>query len=444
MLRLFSILITAATALSAFAVSPFTGWWQGEVLSLPIVFNISENTDGNLSGYLFSPAQTSDSIPLSTIKAAGDTLTLEIAPLSASFCGTMTSGTQPQIKGTFIQGRPFSLTLYPATAANARLYRPQTPKEPFHYNSTEITFPSGNLTMAGTLTSPWLKTQGAIALISGSGAQNRDEEILGHKTFAVIADFLTRCGWAVLRYDDRGVGGSSAGSPDDTTIDFATDAISAVKYLRNRFPKIPVGLLGHSEGGTIAMINAAEHPDSIDFIITLAGAAVKGEDIMIRQNEMIYELSGNPMPEDIKDSVRNLFETIADESATTPLTERLDAAMSVTQPDPEARRASIEVMASPWYVAFVRLNPGKYLPHIKCPMLALGGTWDVQIDAGQNLSAIQKAVPSATIKTYPRLNHLFQEAPSKQASLSYGSITQTISPQVLNDIADFLSEVLRK
>jgi len=444
MLRLFSILITAATSLSVFAVSPFTGWWQGEVLSLPIVFNIYENTDGNLAGYLFSPAQTSDSIPLSTIKAAGDTLTLEIAPLSASFRGTITSGTQPQIKGTFTQGRSFTMTLHPATSEDARLYRPQTPKKPFQYNSTEITFPSGHLTMAGTLTSPWLKTQGAIALISGSGAQNRDEEILGHKTFAVIADFLTRCGWAVLRYDDRGVGGSSAGSPDDTTIDFASDAMSAVKYLRNRFPKIPVGLLGHSEGGTIAMINAAEHPDSIDFIITLAGAAVKGEDVMVRQNEMIYELSGDPMPEEIKDSVKKLFTAIADESATASLADRLDATMSVFQPDPEARQATIDVMTSPWYVAFVRLDPEKYLSRIKCPMLALGGTWDVQIDAGQNLSAIQKTVPSAIIKTYPGLNHLFQEAPSKQASLSYGSITQTISPQVLNDIADFLSEVLRE
>ncbi len=444
MLRLFSILITAAVSLSAFAASPFAGWWQGEVLSLPIVFNISENPDGKLAGHLFSPAQTSDSIPLSTVKVAGDTLTLEIATLSASFCGTMISGTRPQIKRTFTQGRPFGMTLHPASAADARLYRPQTPKEPFHYNSAEITFPSGSLTMTGTLTSPWLNTQGAVALVSGSGAQNRDEEIMGHKTFAVIADFLTRCGWAVLRYDDRGVGGSSAGSPDDTTIDFASDAMSAVKYLRNRFPGKPVGLLGHSEGGTIAMINAAEHPDSIDFIISLAGAAVKGEDVMVRQNEMIYELSGREMPDEIKESVRETFAIIADESATDPLPDRLDDAMSASRPDTEARRATIDAMASPWYVAFVRLDPGKYLPRIKCPMLALGGTWDAQIDAGQNLSAIQKAVPSATIKTYQGLNHLFQEAPSKQASMSYGSITQTISPQVLNDIADFLSEVIRK
>lgn len=431
-----------AAIMAAAAQSPFTGWWRGQLAMLPIVFHIEESTPGTLTGHLYSPAQTAEPIPLTSVRAHTDTLSIEAAGIGLHYTGTI-SNTPRKIAGTLTQGtHTFSITLLPATEDDAKVYRPQTPQPPFLYNSDDITFRNDSLTLAGTLTYPWSGTPaGAVVLVSGSGTQNRDEEIMGHKPFAVIADFLTHCGWAVLRYDDRGCGGSDAGSPHDTTLDFAGDALAAMRHLRSldMLRDRPIGLLGHSEGGAIAMINAATHPAEVDFIISLAGPALKGYDIMVRQNEMIAELSGTPLTPAQRDSLRQAFILLADTTISTrQLEPRLLSLLSHVVTDPDHRLASIRQTATPWYRAFMAYDPAPYLKGIRCPMLALNGLWDVQVDAEPNLNAIHQAVPHAKVIAYPALNHMFQESASRRQSFQYGSITQTISPTVLNNIADFL------
>ncbi len=332
-------------------------------------------------------------------------------------------------------------------SAHAERYpeRQQTPKPPFFYTSQNVKFSNDTLTFAGTLTSPWSDVVGAVVLITGSGQQNRDEEIFGHKPFAVIADFLTRCGWVVLRYDDRGVGGSSKGSNYDTTYDFATDAMAAVDYLRtiSQLKGKPIGLLGHSEGGSIALINAANHPDNVDFVVTLAAPAVRGSDVMVRQNEMIAQLAGVELSSERHQRIKDIFQTINEEYDVEQLRGRLRSLVSAEYADSAIVEAQVTAMTSPWYMAFVRLNPSEFMHKIKCPLLALNGSWDVQVDAKQNLQAITLAIPTAQVKEYDGLNHLFQRPPMRQMSLQYGNISQTIEPEVLNDIATFLVGVIR-
>lgn len=413
----------------------FDGWWRGEVMKLPIVIHIQNDT-----GSLFSPAQSPDSIPFSSLAVSGDSISFSIAALRLSYSGTKTDN---QISGQLIQGMEIPLTFTPATPDDARIYRPQTPQPPFLYSIEEVTFPSGDLTMAGTLTIPYTRPFAAIVLVSGSGAQNRDEEIAGHKPFAVIADHLTRCGWAVVRYDDRGVGGSSKGKSTDTTFDFAQDAMAAVSLLRKRFPGLPIGILGHSEGGTIAMINAAQHPDSVNFIISLAGMAVNGRDLMIRQNEMLLEHHGVSEDPQLHADMTAIFDCIASDMSDSLVVAQIDSIMSRTNSDPKQRLRQATDMTKPWYRQFIRLNPIGYLQQIQCPVLALNGSWDIQVDADPNLEAIEKNVKNARTVKLPGLNHLFQESPSRGKSFDYASISQTFSPKALDAITDYLTDYLR-
>ncbi len=441
--RLSALLLMLLVSSSLMADS-FEGWWKGEVMRLPIVFHITRSADGPLTAIMKSPAQTDREIPCGEVSVSSDSILITIPLISGSYRGRISSADSTVIEGTFTQGANIPMTLSRTTAEAAQLYRPQEPKPPFPYVSRDVTFRNGDITLAGTLTMPVYGFRpGAVVLVTGSGTQNRDEEIMGHKPFAVIADFLTRAGWAVLRYDDRGAGGSDKGSTTDTTLDFAADAMAAVRYLRS-LPDINparIGLLGHSEGGTIAFIDAAEHPDEVAFAISLAGPAVKGRDVMIRQNEMIYEMSGHPMPDSLRLSVTAMFDDIVGITDSAQLEQAIVDRIMLTDPSKsrEEALASARMMTSPWYTAFVRFDPVPYLSRIKCPLLALNGQWDVQVDARQNLGSISELVPQATIKSYPQLNHMFQEAPSKPASLSYGTITQTISPKVLDDIVQWLS-----
>lgn len=420
----------------------FIGYWKGEVMSLPLVFHIADH-NGQYRATLSSPSQGAIEIPCDNTSITGDSIYISISQLGANFKGVM-QHEERRIVGTFIQGMALSLTLTPASAQDIVITRPQDPKPPFLYNAREVTFTNGDITLAGTLTTPaqiFGSSSPAVVLVTGSGTQNRDEEIMGHRPFAVIADYLTRSGIAVLRYDDRGIGNSSQGKPTDTTLDFATDAMAAVKFLKSQPGINPagVGILGHSEGGSIALITAATMPDDIAFAISLAGVAVKGRDAMIEQNHMIAQASGQPLPAHISQTVNNIFwaiDTITDNSLLTTKIKELmtDAAMhSDTQIE-----QSVLVMTSPWYKSFIRLDMSQYLPHIKCPVLTLNGEWDIQVSANQNLKAIKQTIPTAQIKEYPQLNHMFQESSSISQSLNYGNIQQTISPIVLSDIANFI------
>lgn len=422
------------------SAADFVGHWKGKVANLPIVFHIAH--DGEWSATLDSPMQGAKDIPCEKVVVKGDSIEIDMPALRANYKGVIAQDDK-SITGTFTQGMSLPLTLTRTTAEAAQLNRPQEPQPPFVYHSQEVTFKNGDITLAGTFTKPIIGSKHkAVVLVSGSGAQNRDEELFGHKPFAVIADYLTRHGIAVLRYDDRGVGGSSNGTDDATTLDLATDAMAAVDYLksRNDIDTTHIGIIGHSEGGLIAVINAATHTDDVDFIITLAGSYVKGKDILIKQNHLASEIAGMPLSESQAADVKVIFETIDASTDSIQLAADLRMIMSATGNHSEQEiEQTIKVMASPWYVAFVKLDPAKYLPQVKCPVLAMNGSWDYQVDATQNLGAARKALPHATVKEYEGLNHLFQPSSSRQASMSYGAIEITISEQVLKDIVEWIN-----
>lgn len=442
-MKRFSVILFAVVSAMAIWATDIKGYWKGEVMTLPIVFHVFEE-GGKVLATLSSPAQGAKDIPCDDIDVKGDSIEIKLLRLNITFNGV--AKPDNTIVGKFRQGIEVPLTLTRATAESATLYRPQEPKPPFVYNSREVKFSHDGITLAGTLTTPvWGMSFPAVVLISGSGAQNRDEEILGHKPFAVIADYLTRSGFAVLRYDDRGVGGSSPGTLDDTTLDFAHDVVAAIEFLKTcpEVDSTQIGLLGHSEGGTIAMICASQRPDEVAFVISLAGAMIKGKDLLVRQNEMIAELSGQPLTSKQHDEVVDIFSAIDEMNDVATLSDTLRTIM-MRQGNHTADviNKSVEAMTSPWYMALVRLNPALYIENVKCPIFAINGEWDMQIDAAQNLKALKALQPNAEIKSYARMNHMFQEVPTKSQSMSYGAVTQTISPIVLSDIVDWIMSVL--
>lgn len=320
MMRTLYLVISTLCCVVAHATD-FVGYWKGEVMNLPIVFHIT-NHNGQYSATLSSPSQGAVDIACDKTLISADSISIEIASLGIRYDGVMQADGKA-ITGTFVQGMALKLTLTPATAQDAAIVRPQDPKPPFFYNTREVTFANGDITLAATLTTPspiFSPTSPAVVLVTGSGAQNRDEEIMGHRPFAVIADYLTRAGIAVLRYDDRGIGGSSQGKATDTTLDFASDAMAAVNFLKSQPDINPaaVGVLGHSEGGSIALIAAASMPDDIAFAISLAGVAVKGRDAMIEQNHMIARASSQELTADKAQAVNDIFwaiDTITDNDA---------------------------------------------------------------------------------------------------------------------------------
>lgn len=272
--------------------------------------------------------------------------------------------------------------------------------------------PSDHAVLAGTLAIPQGEApRAAIVMATGSGAQNRDEELLGHRPFKLISDRLAAQGFAVLRMDDRGVGGSSNPTPDATTLTFAGDIACAVEQLDSLFPEVPIGIIGHSEGGVIAMINAADNP-RCDFIITLAGPAWTGDSIIMSQTRAIAQAAmgrWNPdqeaMQRRLLDIARsNMPSSVARIQMSTVLFEAYGAAASTPQ-----MQASIDAMTSNWYRTFLRLDPAEYIRSIHIPWLALNGSKDLQV-LPANLETINRLCPTADTQLIDGHNHLFQPA----------------------------------
>jgi uncharacterized protein len=289
-------------------------------------------------------------------------------------------------------------------------------------------------------------------LITGSGPQNRDEEILGHKPFLVIADHLTRNGIAVLRYDDRGVYQSSGDFASATTRDLADDVNSAVAYLKTRTDVKQIGLIGHSEGGVIAPMVAAEN-SAVDFIVMLAGTGVNGAEILLLQQELIGRAEGLSEKDLAKNKVANkkIYSIILAAKDQTDAKKKLEKhlknkknhpANSSEMPEKQFVKYIIDTYTSLWMFYFIRLEPRVALEKVTCPVLAVNGSKDLQVDAGQNLPPIKTALEKAgnkdvTIKEYVGLNHLFQECETGAVS-EYVKIEQTFSPQVLEDIPTWI------
>lgn len=452
------VLLLAGLALSSsLSAQDISGAWHGK-LSLPtgsltIVFHISQTEQDVYVTTLDSPDQGANGIKTQTTSFNDSTLIIQIPVIHASYKGKLNSDNT--INGTFTQGMPLPLNLKKGEASRPK--RPQEPQPPFPYRSEEVTVRNerDEINLAGTLTLPEKGTKfPAVVMVTGSGAQNRDEEIMGHKPFFVIADYLTRNGIAVLRCDDRGTAASQGTHATATNEDFATDTEAMVNYLRSRkeINAKKIGIIGHSAGGIIAFIVAQKDP-SIAFVVSLAGAGVRGDSLMLKQVELISKSQGMPdaVWQGMKPSIRNRY-AILQQTDKTPeeLQKELYADVTKTM-SPEQLKdlntiqqlsAQISSMTSPWYLHFMRYDPGQDLKKLKCPVLALNGEKDIQVDAAMNLAAIQERITgngnkNVTVKAYPNLNHLFQTC-EKGTLAEYGQLEETINPEVLKDIIEWI------
>ena len=425
-------LTSLALAMLAFTANAQEGSWNGELdvmgTKLPLVFNFSPN-----GCTMDSPSQNAKGIPAEKTVSDDGTIKVKVGMIGATFEGKMADG---EIKGTFTQnGFPIPLTL---KAGKLAVKRPQTPVPPFPYKEESVSFTNAGYTFNGTLTLPenYTKQTPVVLMVTGSGQQNRDEELFEHKPFAVIADALARQGIASLRYDDRGWGDKSVNFADFTTDDFRQDAAAALPLLRKRFNK--VGILGHSEGGTIAMMLAAE--GKTDFIVSLAGMAISGKETLVMQNHQAMSAIG--LPKDIVDSycatISNILNEIANGKKTSEIT--IDGVPDNLKP---ILKKSLEQANSPYIRHFITVDASKQLSKIKCPVLALNGTKDTQVDCAANTTLLEKGLINSkhTIKKIEGVNHLFQHCTTGNV-VEYQQIEETIASEVLEIIYSWINNEL--
>jgi hypothetical protein len=446
-------------------ISPYKnilpGSWLGKITSgaieLRIVFNLSLAGKDSLIATLDSPDQGAKNIKLGKVTLTGETIKISAPALMGEYNGTVRSDST--IDGTWTQGgnsMPVNLKkLKEAFSVN----RPQEPKPPFPYTSQEVTFTNNNfkINLAGTLTIP--AGNGpfkAVIMITGSGAQNRNEELMGHKPFLVIADYLSRNGIAVLRYDDRGVGGSQGKYSEATSADLATDAEAAFEFLKTN-PKInnkEIGLIGHSEGGLIAPIIASSNHE-IGFIVSLAGSGVTGQQIIIRQQQDIGKLSGEK-ESSIREATeinKKLYAVLRKEKDNNKaeikilaiyreILEKKKTPKEDIDKDVSQLKQRFGANSYTWFRYFITTDPSAYWKKVECPVLALNGEKDLQVAANENLPAIEKALKSGGNKSFrilklPELNHLFQHC-STGLPTEYGKIEETFSTEALKIISDWI------
>lgn len=421
-------LTSVVFAMMAFAANAQEGTWNGELNvmgnKVPLVFNFSTN-----GCTIDSPSQGVNGIQAEkTVKDDG-TISVKVGMIGATFEGKMTDG---EIKGTYIQnGFPLPLTLKPGKLV---VKRPQTPVPPFPYKEEAVSFTNAQYTFNGTLTLPenYSRNTPVVLMVTGSGQQNRDEELFSHKPFAVIADALARQGIASLRYDDRGWGDKSVNFADFTTDDFRQDAAAAIPLLRKRFNK--VGILGHSEGGTIAMMLAAE--GKADFIVSLAGMAISGKETLIMQNRQAMSAIG--LPKETVDSYCNSISKALDEIASGKKANEINI-NDVPQALKPITIKALQQADTPYIRHFLTIDVGKLLPKIKCPVLALNGTKDTQVDCDANTTRIEKGLADCkhSIKKIDGVNHMFQHCNTGIVT-EYQQIEETISPEVLQEVAKWI------
>jgi pimeloyl-ACP methyl ester carboxylesterase len=442
-----------AAAPTANAVKPadIAGDWLGTLslgaIKLRIVFHITSTPDG-LKATMDSPDQNATGLPVSSVQLNGASLKLESEKLHGEFNGTV-SQDLASIDGTWKQGGSLPLVLKRTKNAAEwqRQPRPQEPARPYPYRDEDVVYKNkvaGN-ELAATLTIPSGKGPfPAVVLITGSGPQDRDESLMGHKPFLVLADHLTRKGIAVLRADDRGTGKSTGDFATATTADFATDTEAGIAFLKTR-PEIDqrrIGLIGHSEGGIIAPMIAARNHD-VAFIVMMAGSGVPGDEIITAQSELIAEAMGqsHEAAQKVAATQRSILAIVKqnqdDAAREKQLRERL--ALDMTEPQ---LGASIKQLSSPWMRYFVTYDPATALSKVKCPVLALNGEKDLQVPPKQNLPVIRKALEAAGNKNFetdelPGLNHLFQTAKTGSPG-EYAQIDETIAPSALEKISGWI------
>ena len=418
-------MILALMAVAVVTLKAQTGAWTGKLkvsgVELALIFNIGEE-----SATLDVPDQGAKDIPVEVSRDAVGGITLNVPAINASFKGLWAGKV---IAGTFTQhGMSFPMTLTPGAPV---VRRPQTPVGPFPYATEEVSFTNGDAVLKGTLTMPAdcdRKTP-VLVMVTGSGLQNRDEELFGHKPFAVIADAFARAGIATLRYDDRGFGESTGDVVLCTTEDLKNDALAGVKLLRDRFER--VGVIGHSEGGTIALMLAGER--QVDFAVSLAGMIVSGAETLLAQNRRAFESAGLPESE-VEAFARLLSDTFTAIRTRSPLPSADN--YDITDALRKNYAAALPSFRTPYMEFFLGLDLSASLSGITCPVMALNGTKDTQVQCDRNIAALEAGLPSnsrSVIRAEDGLNHFFQHCVTGEVS-EYKSIEETFSPEVLSEM----------
>lgn len=438
------------------------GSWNGALkvqgIELRLVFNITK-TDEGYQSKMDSPDQGAKGIPVSSTIFEGDKLTISMPNMGIEYKATLVKA--GELEGTFKQGgQSFPMNLSKKAVEQSVIRKSQEPVTPFSYRSEEVTFTNkvDNITLSGTLTLPKKKgNYPVVVLISGSGPQNRDGELLGHKPFLVISDYLTKNGIGVLRFDDRGTAKSTGDFNSATSFDFSKDVEAAVAYLltRKEVNKAQIGLIGHSEGGLIAPMVAARN-ETVKFIVLLAAPGQNGDELLLTQQALIGKVSGvseeelekrsainqkvfelvkqSSDPQQLKSDVQSLLEESLQNSSESEIPNGMTKAEFIS--------LQVQQITSPWMTYFIKSNPRENLKKVTCPVLALNGEKDVQVAPKENIEAIQKALKEdgnskLTTKIYPDLNHLFQHATTGSPA-EYATIEETFSEQVLKDILEWI------
>ncbi len=467
----FFILLLILISLSGYAQEQvkdkIKGSWIGSLkvktVELTLVINIAANEKDSLTVTIDSPDQGATGLPTSRIGFNHDSLIVESRSLGIAYKGHFNPDLTILTGNWYQAGLSFPLTLRHSDK-KFELARPQEPKPPYPYLVKDVQIPNKTegIELAGTLTVP--KESGrypAVILITGSGPQNRDEEIYGHKPFLVLSDYLTRHGIAVLRYDDRGIAKSTGNFTSSTTFDFATDVSAAVDFLKTQ-PSIDtskIGLIGHSEGGMIAPMVATGRND-IGFIVLMAGPGITGVNILLEQTDLISRANGVSNDEiatarKLNEEIYEVLKKTTDNEKASEKIKKLLTDYTQNQTNKKGAKKvpeeqinfQVKTMVSPWFRYFVSFDPMEYLSKIKCPLLAINGQLDMQVSAKENLEAIEKAMifsgnSKYTITEIPGVNHLFQTATTGSPN-EYSKIEETISPIVLEQISNWILKMTK-
>ncbi len=447
-------------------IKDIEGLWMGSLkvpngIELRILFNISTKTDGSISATMDSLDQGAKGIPVEAATYKNGSLRLEVKSIKGVFEGILKADSKT-IDGKWKQaGLDLPLVLNRIDKA-PDLHRKQDPVKPYPYVEEEVAYENkeAEVKLAGTLTFP--RSGGpfpTVMLITGSGQQNRDEEIFGHRPFLVLSDYLTRQGIAVLRVDDRGVGGSTGNVSQATTWDFAGDVLAGVKYLKSRKEIDPtrIGLIGHSEGGLIAPLVAVRSSD-VAFIVMMAGPGLTGEEILYLQSDLIARAEGASNETIARNEVlmKKTFSIVKEEQNNTVAEEEIRKLLKAEMANMSEEEkkysgyseanldAQIKPILSPWMRFFLTYDPKPTLTEVKCPVLAIDGEKDLQVPPEENLRAIEDALEAGgnkdyTLKEMPGLNHLFQTAKTGSPT-EYAKIEETISPAALKFIGNWILE----
>ena len=443
------------------SVESVIGIWSGhsKTSAGPLAFVLEvENKNGEYKVRAQSPDQSPQYIPVDTFEFNQGQVIFTIDALQIRFEGGL-SQDKSIISGDLRQGPLLMKLKMDKKPVESKLSaRPQTPKGPFDYPVEEVKVVNAkdNLTLAGTLTKPNGEIKATAVMISGSGAQDRDETIFRHKPFAVIADYLAKNGFAVLRLDDRGFGQSTGDFSTATTEDFARDTSAAINYLKSRkdIPSDSIGLIGHSEGGMVAPMVASSR-DDVAFVIMLAGPGVDIVDLYVEQRSLIFKHSGVPnlQLEKIRQLDHMIFEQINKLSEGEEVSEKTRDMLSqiskvIGMTDEKAIKSQVDGLinayTTPWFRYFLKFDPTPYLKKTKSPILAINGSLDVQVASTQNLSGIKSVLKAAKHPDYQvvelkNLNHLFQTAKTGNIT-EYDKIEETIAPVVLETMNKWLSK----